>query len=107
MRMAKRNMIGSFLLALSMASCAGQRIETYRDKNVVATEKNPPLYPFNVHGSKTTYLEVNGKTYQGVRGSPPYYLDIPGLNSILFVTERPRNKVVFHVVNLQSKRDVQ
>jgi hypothetical protein len=102
----RRRKIGLLLLALSMVSCAGQQVETYRDKNVVAKEENPPGFPFNVHGSKTTYLIVNGKTYKGVRGTPPYYLDIPQLNSILFVTEERNGKVTFHLANLQTKKEI-
>ena len=94
------------LILLSFTSCMAKRTETYQDKNVSAQEKNPPLYPFNVHGSKTTSLKLNGKTYDGIRGTPPYYLEVPELNSILFVTEGRSGNVFFHVVNLQTREEI-
>jgi hypothetical protein len=97
---------GLIFVALSLTSCAGKRVETYHDKNVKAQEQNPPLYPFNVHGSKGTFLTFDGRTYEGVRGTPPYYLELPELKSLLFVTEGRNGKVVFHVVDVQTKREV-
>ena len=81
--------------------------ETYRDKNVTAGEIETPLSAFSVHTSPTKYLIVNGKTYKGIRGLKPYYLDITNLNSILFVTEGAKYKTTVHVVNLQSKREIE
>ncbi len=80
--------------------------ETYRDKNVQAGEIESPISAFSVHSSKTQYLIVNGKTYKGIRGLKPYYLDIPKLNSILFVTEGSKYRVTFHLVNLELKREI-
>jgi hypothetical protein len=42
-----------------------------------------------------------------VRGVAPYYLRIPELNSILFVTESPSgDHAVFHILNLVTKEEV-
>jgi hypothetical protein len=97
---------GLLIVALSITSCAGKRVETYRDTNVTAREQNPPLYLFNVHGSKKTFLTINGKTYERVRGTPPYYLDVPELNSLFFVTEGTDGHVTFHVVDVRTKKEI-
>ncbi len=85
----------------------GKRSETYRDANVLAGEITAPVNTFAVHLSKPQYLTINGKTYMGVRGLPPYYLDVPELNSILFVTQEKDGKVLFHLVNLKNKKEIQ
>jgi len=35
------------------------------------------------------------------------YLDVPELNGILFVTEQKNHKVAFHLVNMETKQDIQ
>ena len=97
---------GTIPVLLLLASCVAKRTETYQDKNVFVQEKDPPLFPFNVHGSGRTFLKFNGKTYEGVRGSAPYYLEVPELKSILFVTEQRSGKVIFHVANLHTKETI-
>jgi hypothetical protein len=94
---------------LFLTSCVYAQTEIYRDTNVVVSQKHAPLYPFNVHGGDRNYLTVNGKTYGGVRGLPPCYLQIPELHSILFVTESGNEgqNVTFHVVNLETKKEIE
>ncbi len=89
-----------------LGSCGCRRVETYRDKNVAAWEIRLPFGLVLPHRDVPRYLEVAGKAYKGVRGLAPYYLSIPQLDSILFVTEAPKYRAVIHIVNLKTKREV-
>jgi hypothetical protein len=97
--------LAALLAAGAIACFVGKHVETYRDHNVKAGEIHTPLSDFAVHVSEPQYLTINGKTYKGVRGLKPFYLDIPELNSILFVTEAGGEKVTFHIISLQSKKE--
>jgi len=81
--------------------------DIFHDKYVVAGEVRRPINAFAAHLSTAKYLTIYGKKYVSVRGSPPYYLEIPKLNSILFVTENPKHQVTFHIVNLQTKESIE
>jgi hypothetical protein len=84
----------------------GSDTQTFQDKNVGVGEVRRPFHRFAAHVSAQRYLSVQGQTYRGVRGLPPYYLEIPELSSILFVTEYPKEKVTIHVHNLKTKEDI-
>src|SRR5690606_38398288 len=79
----------------------GKRIQTFQDSKVTAGEISRPIDNLAVHLSKPKYITIDGKTYEGVRGLPPYYLEVPELNAILFVTEQRSHNVVFHLLNLE------
>jgi len=90
----------------SLVSKQGKSNITYRDGKVIAGTQLPSFYPLNVHGGESTFLIVLGKRYNRVRGEQPYYLTIPQLDSILFVTEKGADRVTIHVVNLRTKKDM-
>lgn len=82
-----------------------RRVETYRDKQVVAGQIRRPIYELAVHVSTPQFLVVNGRTYKGVKGVAPFYLEVPQLNSILFVTEAAGG-ITFHLVNVETKKAI-
>jgi hypothetical protein len=86
--------------------CTGRKVETYHDDYVKAGKIQSPINLFFAHVSEKRYLTINTRTYKGVRGFEPYYLKIPKLNSILFVTEGATHRVTFHVVNLMTKVEI-
>ena len=95
------------LFLMSVCGCFGGETEVFRDKNVVAFEKTWPLYPIlGAHTGKSISLRVAEKTYNKVRGTKPYYLDLPQIHSILFVTEEGSYRVKFHIVDTETKRGV-
>jgi len=82
------------------------RTEVYRDKYVIAEIESPTITFWNVHqADEITHLKVFGKTYKRVRGSKPFYIDVPKLASIAFVTEDRQEHDTLHVVNVQSKKE--
>jgi hypothetical protein len=85
----------------------GVRAEKYRDQKVAGGDIMRPLDFLAAHSSSPRYLIVGGHTYRGVRGSPPYYLDVPALNSILFVTGAVGGDTTFHLVNLMTKEHIE
>lgn len=100
------------LICLAMVGVAviafrGVGVEKYRDKKIVAGEIRRPWDIFAAHISRPQYLTVAGKTYSGIRGLAPYYLDVPGTNSILFVTQTAGDHIMFHIFNLSTKEDIQ
>jgi len=58
-----------------------------------------------IQGPGFSYLKVLGKTHKGVRGFKPFYIDLPMLSSIAFVTDDQRGHVTLHVVNVQTKKE--
>ncbi len=85
----------------------GKRVETYSDSYVRAGEIERPFDYLLVHVSKQQYMVINGKTYAGVRGMKPFYLRIPELKALLFVTEGSEYGETFHIINLQSKKEIE
>lgn len=101
----RSRLLGSLWVVLT-TSCVQGHHEVYRDTHVVATQKHAPLYPLNVHGGDTVYLRVGGRSYRNVRGTKPFYLELPQMHSILFVTEGQPYKVTFHIVDLENKKEI-
>jgi len=96
------------VFALCFSCCFGRETEVFRDKNVVAFEKTWPFYPIlGLHTGKSIGLKVAGRTYYKVRGMKPYYIDLPQIHSILFVTEGDSYRFTYHIVNLETKKDVE
>lgn len=103
----KISLLIGILVASFVSSCFGGETEVYQDKNVVAFEKTWPFYPIlGLHTGKTIGLKVAGKTYYKVRGLAPYYINLPQICSIFFVTEGDPYKVTFHIVDMDTKRSV-
>jgi hypothetical protein len=84
------------------ALCFPRRVETYRGQFVTGGELVRPITAISVHSSSPNYLTVFGRTYRDVQGLKPFYLDIPSLDSILFVTGD--DDQTFHLVNLRTKK---
>jgi hypothetical protein len=91
------NWVGCILLVLPIIGCR-HRIETFRESNVSGGELRSPFQDVFAHISEEHYLKINGKTYRDVMGDPPYYLEIPELHSLLFVTgNEDKGNVKFHI----------
>ncbi len=88
--------IGYFVL------CFPRRIETYRDQFVAGGKLVRPITAISVHSSNPNYLTVFGRTYRDIQGLKPFYLNVPSLDSILFVTGDDNQ--TFHLVNLKTKK---
>jgi hypothetical protein len=95
------------LLACAVAAGAfiryfvfGTPVVTYRDENVACGKVRRPLDALAVHSGGESFIRVGGKTYRGVRGLQPFYLRLPRLHSILFVTDVGRDGVEFHIVRI-------
>ena len=81
------------------------RVQTYSDDVVVAGEIRRPIHILSVHSSPAHYIRLGGKTYDNVRGGKPYYLKVPELKSIFFVTETARG-ALFHLLNLADQSEL-
>jgi hypothetical protein len=96
------------VLCLSLCACAHQTTTFYQDKGITVLEKNTVNFT-NVHASHDeVWLEAFGQTYKGVRGAAPYYLEIPGKDSILFVTSRGNDgrEATVHILNLKTGNEI-
>ncbi len=81
-------------------------VQTYADQYVTAGEMRRPIQNISVHSSSEHYIKINGKTYRGVRGMAPFYLEVPELHSILFVNEEVKDRAVFHLVNVENGQEI-
>jgi hypothetical protein len=60
----------------------------------------------NTHISEYHDLIVDGKQFDNVRGIKGFYLPVPKLNSIIFVTDEKDYSITFHVYNLGTRQDI-
>ena len=79
--------------------------DVYRDKYVVAETKMRSVLVGNLHGDDSTNLRVFGRLYKNVRGSKPFYIMVPELNSIVFVTQDRKEQRTLHLINLETKKE--
>src|SRR5689334_3980091 len=90
----------------SLAASCAQKAATSNSGGVTSGDVQRPSRKIFAHINEEHYLTISGKTYRGVAGSPPYYIDVPQLNSILFVTgNESHGNVTVHVVNKETGRD--
>ncbi len=104
----KTNLLFLTLLCAILCSCAHETTVSYEDTKVKVLEKNTVNF-LNVHASHDEmWLEAFGKTYKDVRGLDPYYLEIPGKDSILFVTGRTYDdgQATVHILNLKTQKEI-
>lgn len=60
------------------------------------------------HSDYETTLKVLGKQYRRLRGDPPYYLEIPGAKTIVFVTDEEKfpYSARFHILDLETSNEI-
>jgi hypothetical protein len=61
---------------------------------------NPP------HNGDITVLIVDGKRFERVRGTKPFYLPITDIKAILFVVVERDYSATFHVFKMESDEDI-
>src|ERR1019366_9289552 len=95
------------LAALVCTSCYRLRTSSYRDANVSVACSQPMVFIFpDAHGREARWdITFNGKTYRAVRGLKPYYISVPELDSILFVTGV--TNATFYLARLDTKQVTQ
>ena len=91
------------IMLLPLTGFAEQKL-IYRDSNVVAFAEEGILDRVNVHASEIVKLSVNGRVFKAVRGTEPFYLTVPELKAILFVTEESENHATAHFVKWETKK---
>ena len=106
--MKRAFLISISILVLSVFALFFEKQTTIYQDNKVIAKRGTRVFDFvNIHGSDNpVYLIIDGKIFKGIRGSAPFYLGIPELQSILFVTQDSNQKVTFHVFNLQTRQSI-
>lgn len=93
-------------LCLICTSCYQVHYSHYKDANVKAITVQPMFlaFPDAAANGFRTDLKVFGKTYRDVRGLEPYYINVPALDSILFVTGNNvgQAKATFYLVSVAT-----
>ena len=98
-----------FLLVGLITSCLvvlfhKKRLQTYTDRLVTAGEARTWFNCISPHASVQNYVKIGNSLYEPVRGSKPYYVHIPEINSILLVTDS-HGKTTFHIINIDTKKE--
>ncbi len=109
--MRRTTILACIVATVGLCSCIGPPPkEIYTDDKVKVIERTRMYFPFtNPHAtSDTTSMKVFGRTYKNVRGTNPFYLEIPDRDSILFVTGRSYDdgQATVHVLNLTTQNVV-
>jgi hypothetical protein len=81
------------------------KVQQFKDKNASGGEMRSPLQKVFAHLNQEFYLTVDGKTFRDVRGTVPFYLDVPQLHSIIFVTGKMDSPATFHVYDLKLRSE--
>ena len=100
--------IFAVLSCVALCSCSRSTKTAYEDDKVKVLHKDTVNYA-NVHASHDEmWLVTFGKTYKEVRGQAPFYLEIPGKDSILFVTGRTydNGQATVHVLNYKTGKEI-
>jgi hypothetical protein len=84
----------------------GTPVVAYKDDIVSCGTVRRPLDTLAVHSGPENFIRVGGRMYRGVRGLQPYYLRLPLLKSILFVTSAASDAVEFHIVKVGDWTEV-
>ncbi len=76
------------------------------------TEANPGIYVsvknwFLPHTGKQVEITIKGRTFGQISGEPPYFVRIPRQETIFFVSSDEHYKKKFHIVNLDSGKDIE
>jgi len=98
----------AFAACALLSSCSHETNVAYQDKKVKVLHKEEINY-LSVHSSHDEmWLVAFGKTYKKVRGQAPFYLEIPGKDSILFVTGREFNdgQATVHFLNYKTGKEI-
>jgi hypothetical protein len=90
-----------FTLCVLLCSCSRSARVAYQDEKVKVLRKGT-VNLMNVHAS------AFGETCEDVRGQAPFYLEIPGKDSILFVTGRTydNGQATVHVLNYKTRQEI-
>jgi hypothetical protein len=59
----------------------------------------------SVHGSPRPVLVVHGRRYDAVQGCWPYYVEVPGTDSIVFVTSSSSQQDEIHLADIKRRLD--
>jgi hypothetical protein len=93
-------------LSLSKRFFDGQLVQTYQDTVVSAGNVRYFFNALSAHSGKQHYLKVNGNVHKWVSGVEPYYINLPELHSILFVTREGFEPSVVHILDLKTLREI-
>src|SRR5262245_57236562 len=101
-----RLMLIAFISALH-AGCVPIPVHhtMYHDPRVKITAGEIFYFPWPLFISRWSHMKVYGRHYAEVRGAEPCYLEIPQINSLLFVTGG-NGKAVVHMVNINSHKEI-
>jgi hypothetical protein len=87
-------------LAIGLSACYHPGKVIFSDAQVAALHSDAFFSSINVHGAgERMTLKVRGVSDANVRGGKPFYITVPELESIVFVTGRSSNKATLHIVS--------
>jgi hypothetical protein len=93
-----------FLVSAIALVAYGQNSNDW-SKRISNKTKYPLSYWISSCGSPNQILFVDGNRFEHLRGSKPFYLEIPKINSIVFTSEQKDDTVVCHIYNMGTKTD--
>jgi hypothetical protein len=75
-------------------------------KRIVSKHKYPLGYLISPHIEAVNVLIVDGKRFEHVRGVEKFYIFIPKINAIVFVTDQNNSLEFYHVYKMDTKEDI-
>lgn len=86
-----------------MVLIRGIPIEEFKDDTVSGGEYWRPWTLILVHLDNHRFIKVDGKRFSPVKGFKPYYIRLPELNSLLFVTREGDDHSILWLYNLSTR----
>jgi hypothetical protein len=75
-------------------------------KRIISKTKKPLISWLNPHVSEINVLVIDGKRFEHVRGLSKFYLPVPQIGAIVFVTDEKDYSVTYHVFKMDKDQDV-
>jgi hypothetical protein len=104
MKMFMRFVYLPVLLAVSVINTHAQANDW--SKRITSTVRHPIAEFVNPHRGDINVLTVDGKRFEHVRGFKPFYLPVPGMDSIVFVVVERDYSYTYHVINMGTDEDI-
>src|ERR1035441_6195638 len=94
------------LCSLLLCGCVPipQSEVAYHDSKATVKDRDVLYFPWPTIVAERSVINVCGHSYSHVRGAGPCYLEIPGKNTIMFVTGGEGSAVV-HLVDMDTRKE--
>jgi hypothetical protein len=101
-----RAIFGIIFFLCGLAIACSQVTVTNWPTRIISKKKHPLTYWINPHVSAVNVLIIDGKRFEHVRGLEKFYLPVPQIGAIIFVTDEDNYSITYHVFKMDTDEDI-